>query len=157
MVAIWRRGNIGKCRGEIFFAHAKGDARHKWSGGYAPPMADFRAKNISPLQMDDRVCEKVCEHIDDWQRPGRLSGAGVTTTNVGAKNISPVPKMMWGRNGQAVTRHQWPISGRKIFRPDKWMIGDAKRFAYVWTGIVPRCGNQAHFGFAALDTVRSFT
>ena len=34
-----------------------------------------------------------------------------------AQNISPVPKMMWGRNGQGVTRHQWPTSGRKIFRP----------------------------------------
>ena len=88
MVAIWRRGNIGECTGEIFFARATNDVGQKWSGGYAPPMADVRAKNISPL---------------------------------------------------------------------KWMIGYAKRFAYVWTGIVPRCGNQAHFGFAALDTVRSFT
>ena len=131
MVAIWRRGNNGKCRGEIFFARTKGDVRQKQTGGYATPMADVRAKNISPLQMDDRVCEKVCEHIDDWQRPGRLSGAGVTTTNVRAKNISPVPKMMWGRNGQAVTRHEWPTSGRKIFRPYKWMIGYAKRFANI--------------------------
>ncbi len=77
--------------------------------------------------------------------------------NVGAKYFSPVQKVMCGRNGKAVTRHQWPTSGRKIFRPDKWMIGDAKRIAYVWTGIVPRCGNRAHFWFAALDTVRWFT
>ena len=116
MVAIWRRGNIGKCRGKKYFARAKGDVRQKWSGGYAPPMADLWAKNISPVQ-----------------------------------------KVMYGRNGQVVTRHQWPTSGRKIFRPYKWMIGDAKRFAHVWTGIVPRCGNRAHFWFAALDTVRSFT
>ena len=51
--------------------------------------------------------------------------------NVGAKNISPVPQMMRGRNRQAVTRHQKPTFGRKIFRPDKWMIGDAKRFANI--------------------------
>ena len=74
-----------------------------------------------------------------------------------AKYLSHVPKMMWGRNGQAVTRHQWPMSGRKIFRPYKWMSGDAKRFAHVWTGIVPRCGIRAHFWFAALDTVRWLT
>ena len=120
-------------------------------------MANVRAKNILPLQMDDRVCEKVCEHIDDWQRPGRRSGDGVTMANVGAKYFSPVQKVMCGRNGQAVRRNQWPRPGRNIFRPGKWMIGDAKRFASVWTGIVPRCGNQAHFWFAALDTVRSFT
>ncbi len=48
------------------------------------------------------------------------------------------------------------LYGRKIFRPYKWMIGDAKRFAHVWTGIVSRCGNRAHFWFTALDTVRSF-
>ena len=77
--------------------------------------------------------------------------------NVGAKNISPLQKVMCGRNRQAVMRHQWPMSGRKIFRPYKWMIGDLKRFAYVWTGIVPRCGNRARFWFAALDTVRWFT
>ena len=51
--------------------------------------------------------------------------------NVGAKNISPVQKVMYGRNGQAVTHHQWPTSGRKIIRPYKWMIGDAKRFANI--------------------------
>ena len=45
----------------------------------------------------------------------------------------------------------------KNISPLQRMIGYAKRFAYVGTGIVPRCGNQAHFGFAALDTVRSFT
>ena len=44
--------------------------------------------------MDDRVCEKVCEPIDDWQRSGWRSGDGVTMAIVGAKNISPVPKMM---------------------------------------------------------------
>ena len=131
MVAIWRRGNNGERRGEIFFTRAKGDVRQKCSSGYAPPMADVWAKNISPLQMDDRVCEKVCEHIDDWQRSGWRSGDGVPTPNVRAKYLSPVPKMMWGRNGQAVTQHQWPTSGRKIFRPYKWMIGDAKGFAYI--------------------------
>ena len=91
---IWRRGDNGERRGEIFFARAKGDVRQKWSGGYAPPMADVRAKNISPLQMDDRVCEKVCVYLDDRQRPGRRSGDGVSSPNVGAKNISPMPKMM---------------------------------------------------------------
>ena len=39
-------------RGEIFFARAKGDVRQKQTGGYAPPMADVRAKNISPLQIE---------------------------------------------------------------------------------------------------------
>ena len=52
-------------------------------------------------------------------------------SNVGAKNISPVQKVMCGRNGKAVTQHQWPTSGRKIFRPYKLMIGDAKRFANI--------------------------
>ena len=51
--------------------------------------------------------------------------------NVGAKNISPVPQMLRGRNREAVRRHQWPTSGRKIFRPYKWMIGYAKRFANI--------------------------
>ncbi len=51
--------------------------------------------------------------------------------NVGAKNFSPVQKVMCGRNVQAVIRYQWPMSGRKIFRPDKRMIGDAKGFAYI--------------------------
>ena len=88
MAAIWRQGNNGKCRGEKYFARATNDVRQKQIGGYAPPMADVRAKNISPLQL---------------------------------------------------------------------MIGYAKRFAHVWTGIVLRCGNQAHFWFAALDTVRWFT
>ena len=36
-----------------------------------------------------------------------------------------------GTNRQAVTLHQWPMSGRKIFRPYKWMIGYAKRFANI--------------------------
>ena len=52
-------------------------------------------------------------------------------SNVGAKNISPVQNVMCGRNVQAVIRYQWPMSGRKIFRPYKWMIGDAKRFANI--------------------------
>ena len=130
-MVIWRQGNNGERRGEKYFARAKGDVRQKCSGGYSLPMADVRAKNISPGQMDDRVCKKVCEHIDDWQRSGWRSGDGVTSASVGAKNISPVPQMMCGRNGQAVTRHQWPTSGRKIFRPYKWMIGDAKGFAYI--------------------------
>ena len=51
-------------------------------------------KKIFAPTMDDRVCEKVCEHIDDWQRSGWRSGDGVTMAIVGAKNISPVPKMM---------------------------------------------------------------
>ena len=99
MVAIWQRSTKRERRGEKYFARAKGDMRQKWSGGYAPPMADVRAKNISPLQIDDRVCEEVREHIDDWQRPGRRSGDGVTMANVGAKYFSPVPQMMRGRNG----------------------------------------------------------
>ena len=89
----------GERRGEKYFARAKNDVGQDWSGGYAPPMADVRAKNISPLQMDDRVCEKVCVYLDDRQRPGRRSGDGVPSANVGAKNISPVPQMMQDRNG----------------------------------------------------------
>ena len=50
--------------GEIFFARAKNDVGQKWSGGYAPPMADVRAKNISPLQMDDWGFEEVCVCLD---------------------------------------------------------------------------------------------
>ena len=91
----WLRATNGERRGEIFFfARAKGDVRQKWSGGFAPTMADVWAKNISPLQMDDWGFEGVCEHIDDWQQPGKRSGDGVPSANVGAKNISPVPKMM---------------------------------------------------------------
>jgi len=94
-------------------------------------MADVRAKNISPLQADDWGCEEVCVYLDDKQRPGRRSGDGVTMANVGAKYLSPVPQMMQGRNDQGVRHHQWPTSGRKIFRPYKWMIGYAQRFAYI--------------------------
>ena len=47
----WLRATNGERRGEIFFfARAKGDVRQKWSGGFAPTMADVWAKNISPLQ-----------------------------------------------------------------------------------------------------------
>ena len=130
MIRVLRAAN-GERRGEISFARATGDVRQKQIGGYAPPMADVWAKNISPLQMDDWGFEVVCEHIDDWQRSGWRSGGGVTMANVGAKNISPVPQMMRGTNRQAVTQHQWPTSGRKIFRPYKWMIGDSKRFANI--------------------------
>ena len=52
-------------RGEIFFARATNDVGQEWSGGYAPPMADVRAKNISPGQMDDWGCEDFRKHIDD--------------------------------------------------------------------------------------------
>ena len=61
----WLGATDGERRGEKYFARAKGDMRQKCSGGHAPPMADVGAKNISPLQMDDWVCEEVCEHIDD--------------------------------------------------------------------------------------------
>ena len=64
MIRVLRAAN-GERRGEIFFARATNDAGQKQTGGYAPPTAENWAKNISPLQMDDRVCEKVCEHIDD--------------------------------------------------------------------------------------------
>ena len=64
MIRVLRAAN-GERRGEISFARATNDVGQEWSGGYAPPMADVRAKNISPLQMDDRRCEEVCEHIDD--------------------------------------------------------------------------------------------
>ena len=97
MVRVLRAPN-GERRGEKYFARAKNDVVQDWSGGYAPPMADVWAKNISPLQMDDWGFEGVCEHIDDWQRSGWRSGGGVTMANVGAKNISPVPQMMCGRN-----------------------------------------------------------
>jgi len=58
--------------------------------------------------------------------------------NVGAKNISPVQKVMCGRNRQAVMRHQWPTSGRKIFRRakndagQKWLGDYAPPMADVW-------------------------
>ena len=48
---IWRRGNNGERRGEIFFARATNDAGQKQTGGYAPPMADVSAKYFSPLQL----------------------------------------------------------------------------------------------------------
>ena len=51
MVRVLRATN-GRRPGEKFFARAKGDVRQKWSGGYAPPMTDVRAKNISPLQIE---------------------------------------------------------------------------------------------------------
>ena len=69
MVRVLRAPN-GERRGEKYFARAKNDVVQDWSGGYAPPMADVWAKNISPLQMDDWGCEEVCEHIGDWQRSG---------------------------------------------------------------------------------------
>ena len=98
MMVSLRRGNNGKCRGKKFFARAKGDVRQKCSGGYSLPMADVRAKNISPLQTDDWGCNGVCVYLDDRQRPGRRSGDGVPSANVGAKYLSPVPQMMRGRN-----------------------------------------------------------
>ena len=55
----------GRRLGEIFFAPATNDVGQKQTGGYAPPMADVRAKYFSPGQMDDWGCEEVCEHIDD--------------------------------------------------------------------------------------------
>ena len=45
---MWR--NNCERRGEKYFARAKNDVRQKQTGGYAPPMADAWAKNISPLQ-----------------------------------------------------------------------------------------------------------
>ena len=59
------RATNGRRPGEKYFARATNDAGQKQRGGYAPPMADVGAKNISPLQMDDWGCEEVCEHIDD--------------------------------------------------------------------------------------------
>ena len=59
-------------------------------------MADVRAKNISPLQMDDWGCEEVDVYLNDRQRPGRRSGNGVPSANVGAKNISPLQMDDWG-------------------------------------------------------------
>ena len=64
MVRVLRATN-GRRPGEKYFARATNDVRQKWSGGYAPPMTGVRAKNISPLQMDDWRCEEVCEHIED--------------------------------------------------------------------------------------------
>ena len=125
------RATNGRRPGENYFAPATNDAGQKQTGGYAPPMADVWAKNISPLKIDAWGCEEVWVYLDDRHQPGRRSGGGVTIAIVGAKYFSPAPKMMWGRNGQAVTRHHWPTSGRKIFRPYKWMIGDAKGFAYI--------------------------
>ena len=55
----WLRATNGERRGEIFFARATNDVGQKWSGGYAPPMADVRAENISSVQMDDWGCEEV--------------------------------------------------------------------------------------------------
>ena len=58
-------------RGEISFARATNDAGQKQTGGYAPPLADVWAKNISPLQIDAWGCEEVCVYLDDRQQPGR--------------------------------------------------------------------------------------
>ena len=49
MIRVLRAAN-GERRGEISFARATGDVRQKQIGGYAPPMADVWAKNISPKQ-----------------------------------------------------------------------------------------------------------
>ena len=49
MIRVLRAAN-GERRGEISFARATNDVGQEWSGGYAPPMADVRAKYISPLQ-----------------------------------------------------------------------------------------------------------
>jgi len=84
--------------GEKYFARAKNDVVQKWSGCYAPPLADVRAKNISPLQTDDWGCKGVCVYLDDRQRPGLRSSDGVTMANARAKYFSPVPQMMRGRN-----------------------------------------------------------
>ena len=46
------RNTNGRHPGEKYFARATNDAGQKQTGGYAPPMADVRAKNISPLQME---------------------------------------------------------------------------------------------------------
>ena len=40
----WLCAAGGERRGEKYFARAKGDVRQKQTGGYAPPMADVRAK-----------------------------------------------------------------------------------------------------------------
>ncbi len=80
-------------------------------------MADVRAKNISPLQMDDLGCEEVCEHIDDWQRPGRRSGDGVTMANVGAKYFSPVQKVICGKNVRRLRNTNGRRPGEKYFAP----------------------------------------
>ena len=64
MVRVLRAPN-GERRGEKYFARAKNDVVQDWSGGYAPPMADVWAKNISPLQTDEWGCKGVCEHFDD--------------------------------------------------------------------------------------------
>ena len=89
------RAANGERRGEISFARATGDVRQKQIGGYATPMADVRAKNISPLQIDDRVREDFREHIDDWQWSGWRSGDGVPSASVGAKYFSPVQMDDW--------------------------------------------------------------
>ena len=49
MIRVLRAAN-GERRGEISFARATGDVRQKQIGGYAPPITDVWAKNISPLQ-----------------------------------------------------------------------------------------------------------
>ena len=90
MTRVLRAANEER-RGETFFARAKGDVRQKWLGATD---GERRGEKYFAPTMDGRVCEKVCEHIDDWQRSGWRSGDGVTMAIVGAKNISPVPKMM---------------------------------------------------------------
>ena len=65
------RATNGRRPGEKYFAPTKGDVRQKQTGGYAPPMADVRAKNISPLQIDAWGCEEVYVSLDDRQQPGR--------------------------------------------------------------------------------------
>ena len=61
----------------------------------------------------------------------QTGGYAPPMADVWAKNFSSVPQMMRGRNRQAVMHHQRPKTGRKIFRPYKWMIGYAKRFANI--------------------------
>ena len=79
----------------------------------------------------ERTGEKYFARATNDAGQKQTGGYAPPITKVGVKNISPVQKVMCGRNGKAVTQHQWPTSGRKIFRPYKLMIGYAQRFANI--------------------------
>ena len=109
------------CAGEIVCAHAEHPAHKRWQR--------FEKLRLMWRTNCERRGEKYFARAKNDAGQKWTNGYATPIADVRAKYFSPVPKMMYGRNGQGVTRHQWPMSGRKIFHPYKWMIGDAKRFA----------------------------
>ena len=60
MQLMWR--NNCERRGKKFFARAKNDVGQKWLGATD---GERRGEKYFARAIDDWVCEKVCEHIDD--------------------------------------------------------------------------------------------